>query len=53
MDLAEVSVRSRAVGEVAAKAGLTKARARIIAMVLTNGVDGSDRRRQQRHRAAK
>jgi FG-GAP repeat len=37
MDLAEVSARSRAVGEVAAKAVLTNDRAPIIATVLTNG----------------
>jgi hypothetical protein len=37
MDLAEVSARPRAVGEVAAKAVLTNDRAHIIAMVLTNG----------------
>jgi hypothetical protein len=37
MDLAEVSARSRAVGEVAAKAVLTNDRAHIIAMVLTTG----------------
>jgi hypothetical protein len=37
MELAEVSARPRALGEVAAKAALTHDRAHIIAMVLTNG----------------